>query len=900
MTDFQLNLENEREGYVGKEDSPRSKPSITPTLVIGLGGTGTDTVRLLKRRLVWLWRRQEIEAEMEKVPRGMDPQVWYGEVWQRFEIEGGPPIIQVLAVDTWPWTNRAGQVYLNHHEYAYIGGYNANKVLHNLDNHPEIADWWRWGEDQIRPGQIHSGARQIRAIGRLSFYRRYREFWARVEPQIARITSIQARQDTENRGYQVAPSVATKRVYVISSLCGGTGAGAYLDIAARLRAYFEESAVITGIFVLPSAIIPELRSDLQKDRVRANAYAALKEIEYFQSHAYRLWLPGDDPVSVSPLFNRLYLVERENKAGEGLNSMKDICQLTANQVLLEGLTDVGSRVWEYDVNVTMERRERGGRLVAFNFSSFANSSLIVPHVQMLEYLDLTYARQLVTQGLLRELSPEDENQIGAEVQAALGRLRGMVVRSGAGSGEGPLDDEEYDEEAIEEGVPSHVQPGRSRIAPLEQLMQEVNGLAQRYGLRGAFHFTRRLGEEVGSRLQEAKRAVTRQKSDIEGIGQDLRRLRMSQPWYVRWNVWPLSLLTGAATRAHRQQVATLERRERELEGQLEELMARRDGWDRLDASIGPLAGPIEGRIQAIKRIEDSVIRLDMKRLFESRLLTDQPPYEMLTMVLGEKYIRERLTQEVASGGLNQRFGEDVRQLLQDPLVCQVRLEVSSVPEAGTGRYPTTLALAPCYAGKLENTLKQVAARAVHETTPPELFHVRRILETPDTGFQTRLRDLFTRCQPFWRYDLDAGGLSENDLEQVVLSGVAESDDRSWTYLLRDFPDFQVVETDDPTRIDACRIEHGLPIQYLGVLGQLKSKYDEFLSEHAGPMQLDARWEPGQDDALPDLIDVAPGPMDGEGPSSQDDRPASPQGPDAGAGADHDAGPTPPDSSETFW
>lgn len=847
MPYFQLNLDKKEKKYFGSEPSTERKPAITPTLVIGLGGTGTGSIRLLKRRLVWLWHRQAIENELDDIPDDINPQTWYSEVLRRYEMEGGPPTIQLLAVDTWPWSNRAGQVYLNQHEYAYLGGYNANRVLDNIENHPEIDKWWNWSEEVIQPGQIHSGARQIRAIGRLSFYRRYHEFLAKLGPQLERITSIQGKQDIEDRGYQVAPAQSAKRIYIITSFCGGTGAGAWLDVAARLRAEFLEGAIITGVFVLPSVFIPELGSYLQKDRVQANAYASLKELNYFQSHEYQLHLPREEPVSVSPLFNRLYLVGRQNKAGDSLNSIRDIHQLIANQIFLESLTHVGSSVWEYDVNITTERRKRKGRHITFNFSSFANSSLIVPRQQMLDYCEITYINQLITQGLLRKLNPEGENQIDAEVQLTQGRLIDIVSRFVE---EGLWDGDRYAEEEF-----TDLQSPHSSVGPLEQLKQDVNSLTQRFGLRASLAFSQRVTDNINRKLQEGREIIKRQKTEVEEIGQRLHQLRTSEPWQARLNFWPLSLLMGAAVKSHRRRVALTQRRLQQLRGSMEEMSRERDEWSKLADSITPLIDQIYSRIKLLERIVNSSSSLAMERLFNSRPVSDQPPYEMMTMILGERYIKNKLAPKITSTTLNQHFGEDVRKLLQDKLVFNVQLKVAKEPEARTERHPIELSLFPTEIENLENTLKRIAGNSVHQAIKPEMFDLRRMLDGCDAEFTTRFHNLFHRCQPFWQYDLDIGGLSERDLEQVTLVGIGNSENESWKYLLRDFPEFQIVETDDPTRIDACRIEHGLPIQFLQEIGTLKDIYDKFIQEHAGPMQLDANWEVGKKQALPDLIEL---------------------------------------------
>lgn len=835
----------------------REEPALTPTLVIGLGGTGTEAVRYLKRRLVWLWHRPEIEAEFDRIPPGVDPSIWHKEVWRRFEMEDGPPIVQLLAVDTWPWSNRTGQVYLNNHEYAYIGGYNATRVLEHLPNHPEIADWWRWPEGEMRPGQIHSGARQMRAIGRLSFYRRYREFWRKLKFQIDRMTSLQARQDTEDRGYQVASSKATRRIYIVCSLCGGTGAGAMLDVAARLRATFAEQAIISGIFALPSVFLPDLNSDLQKERVRANAYAALKELTYFQSHPFHLWLPGEEPVEVAPLFNRLFLVERTNLAGESLNSIEDVQQLIANQVFLEGMTDVGSRIWEYDVNVTMERRQREGKLVAYIYSSFANSSLVVPRDDMLEYCELKYADSLIRRGLLRKLTPDERNQLNADATQSFGRLQDIITGETEGVAEEAWEEEAWGEE--EEDLTTSSMPGSRRSgAPLEQFQQEFNQIIQRYGLRGALHFAERLAAALDTRVEQTRQLAATRAEEFQQATERLNARRVRAPGLLRRVVgWLVSPIAGPPMRAHQRELAALQRLEADARRRMDDAIQQRNGWVRLQTALDPLADQLRGRVKLAENVRYQQVAMDMRRLFDTARPTDQRPYEMFTLVLGREYIEEELYPAVLQSGLDRRIRSDAAELLTHPEVCAVHAVTSEQPAPGTAEYETILEVAPTDQARLAAAVEDVARQSARAYIHPEQFHIRSILQTHNTDIQTRLRDLFTRCQPFWRYDLDIGGYSESDLEEIVFAGVYQKDHRNWKYLLRDFPEFKPVETDDPTRIDACRVVHGLPIEYLESLPDMKAKYDRFFQEHTGPLQLDQRWEPGGSAALPELTGEPP-------------------------------------------
>ncbi len=298
------------------------RPTLVPTLVVGLGGTGVGTLRAFKRRLRQAWG----------IPPG----------------EEGPGIIQLLGVDTVPWTNLPGEEYLQRHEYAYVGGYNATQVLRYIDNHPTVKNWWKWDAREVPLGQIHSGARQIRCVGRLSLFRRYRTFWNHLQPKLDRMGAVSTIEEAENMGYPVVREGGIRHIYVVSSLCGGTGSGIFLDVAHKLRDIFQEQAVITGVMALPSVFLQELDSDLQRARIQANSYAALKELDYFQSgHDFEVQYPGEPPTSVSRPFDRIYLIGRRNRRGEALSSIEDVMEMIGHQIFLESVSHIRSPLLAY-------------------------------------------------------------------------------------------------------------------------------------------------------------------------------------------------------------------------------------------------------------------------------------------------------------------------------------------------------------------------------------------------------------------------------------------------------------------------------------------------------------------------------------------------------------------------
>ena len=198
-----------------------TRPTIYPTLVVGVGGMGTNTVRAVKRRFRNTWGGDQL-----------------------------PGMIQLLALDTEPLVNRLDQEPLFADEFAYMGKFDATRLVDNLDQHPEIARWWNY--PTIPLGYIHNGAKQLRPIGRLSFFRNYVTFKQLLETKLTNLDKIRDMETAQNRGFPVVGNF--QLIYVVSSLCGGTGAGMFLDTVHRIRAQVRNNARIVGVFYLPDVI----------------------------------------------------------------------------------------------------------------------------------------------------------------------------------------------------------------------------------------------------------------------------------------------------------------------------------------------------------------------------------------------------------------------------------------------------------------------------------------------------------------------------------------------------------------------------------------------------------------------------------------------------------------------
>ncbi len=364
------------------------KPTIYPTMVVGVGGMGTNTVRAVKRRFRNVW--------------GGDPL---------------PGMIQLMALDTEPLVNRLDQEPLFADEFAYMGKFDATRLVSNLDQHPEIARWWNY--PSIPLGYIHNGAKQLRPIGRLCFYRNYVKFKQLLETKLSNLDKIRDMEIAQNRGFPVVGNY--QLIYVVSSLCGGTGAGMFMDTVHRIRAQVRNNARIVGIFFLPDVLEAEITSDLQRRRIRANAYAALKELNYFQeTQEFNALYPSEQrelPDTPYAPFDFIFLVGRTNRDGRSLARKSDAEQMAAHLIQLTAISHLSSEILGLEVNVVRERmydlngaagevtgvrpsalerlrrrRPRGHFLV---YSGFATSALVAPHESLVDFWQRAFVADLV-------------------------------------------------------------------------------------------------------------------------------------------------------------------------------------------------------------------------------------------------------------------------------------------------------------------------------------------------------------------------------------------------------------------------------------------------------------------------------------------------------------------------
>jgi len=306
---------------------------LRPAIIIGPGGTGNQVVRRLKKFV----------------------KDQYGTT---------PSLLSFLVIDTDEST-------FNDQNWAPLPVLSDNEKLSLYDSqvpfldvrdnpgaYPEIHDWLPASLD-VGLLDHQQGAGQVRMLGRLGFYKSFSFFARRLEYFFTRCQQIQTLL-AANQQYDF--DIETDPVvYLISSVCGGQGAGSFIDAAVAIRALAKNRFPrlnLVGMLTLPSVYAEQVPRE-NWSKVCANTHAALKEVDYLMHSTdkskmrFRFPAPLDRQTITpsQPLFDVCYLVDNRHQRG-ALNRPEEVYDQIATQLFLEIGTPFGARSESVRINLT--------------------------------------------------------------------------------------------------------------------------------------------------------------------------------------------------------------------------------------------------------------------------------------------------------------------------------------------------------------------------------------------------------------------------------------------------------------------------------------------------------------------------------------------------------------------
>lgn len=344
--------------------------SLTPTLYIGVGGTGLETLKLIKSR------------NQEVYPPDL-------------------PIFDYLTIDTRDNEDiepleEAEKIALSKEGSVK----NAGAVLKDIGNlHPDIARWlpeiqkWEKFKDM---GEVMEGANQCRAIGRFLFHLSKLSIRDRIKKKIQNITSAHALSIVNQWQLDVAVGKDVE-IFIVCSLCGGTGSGQFIDLAYMSKQTFKHMNIkVSAILGMPN-LFADTPADTESQN-KANAYAALKELDYYMDNKDYNMIPSFGPSLGTAPFNNVYLISSPNETGVTLRSRDEACKMISTSLFALSASKTKIAYNEYYVNdsskLGIKAPNKQGTQFITTYSSLGVASLKFPYDSLVKACTLRRASEL--------------------------------------------------------------------------------------------------------------------------------------------------------------------------------------------------------------------------------------------------------------------------------------------------------------------------------------------------------------------------------------------------------------------------------------------------------------------------------------------------------------------------
>jgi Tubulin like len=360
---------------------------ITPTLVIGLGGTGHLVVHRLSQEIYETW--------------------------------GDIPIIQCVSIDA-DKRNENCEKYPNF-ELMILDAADPNEYVTGIKN-GHFQQIGKWYKSESRIVDISSGCEDKRYIGRLALFINIVDIRRIIDEKIRRICSDVSRTEVTKRGFVVSDGL---KVFIVNSESGGCGSGISFDVAFNIRDILKQDAFISGYTIMPTVFDNISEESLNSSgkpssyELNRNAIAALKELEYFMNKKNRFTCEYDDSTSVNldfgiKPFDYFYIIDSYSSNSTIILSYEEVIPRIRSAIRFEILSSVGPilnglRITVHDIlNRSYTCNGDGSFLQAYG--TFGSGAYYYPMKEFKELCTCIYTEKLAKSlsSIPKELSkPED-------------------------------------------------------------------------------------------------------------------------------------------------------------------------------------------------------------------------------------------------------------------------------------------------------------------------------------------------------------------------------------------------------------------------------------------------------------------------------------------------------------
>jgi hypothetical protein len=277
------------------------------------------------------------------------------------------------------------------------------------DGRPSLSSWlnprlvYRIPRSQVTTG--------VRALGRLAFCDNYRAIIRRLQLELDEILDPSRLQNAA-RTTRLGLRTNRPRVYLVTSLGGGTGSGMFIDLAYNVRALLRqmgyENPDVVGLLLLPPV-------DGSRTRLMnlGNTHAALKELHHYGSPGVRFQARYHDreaPICDSdPPFSRNVLLPLPDEGDE--IATQEVVEQGAQFLFRDLVTPLGKAADLGRAGLPCPTWEQRGQF----FQTFGLFQLAWPRYALVNAVSRRLCQQVVQRWLTKDSKP-----IRTEVQAWVG------------------------------------------------------------------------------------------------------------------------------------------------------------------------------------------------------------------------------------------------------------------------------------------------------------------------------------------------------------------------------------------------------------------------------------------------------------------------------------------------
>lgn len=780
---------------------------MRPTLLIGLGGTGQKVLVQLKARFM---------RNYGSVPRPVE--------FLAFDTDQG-------AEETALMGERISLT--RGTELHNIGDVETAEIVQHLSRYPAMAAWMSEDKERFPIRAVTMGAQQVRPLGRLAFFWHVGDIYVNLLAAVSRLTHLEL--EAEKRGINV---------FIITSVCGGTGAGIFLDMAYLVRHVVNQSNIrgsscyINGILALPS-VFPTV----DPQGIESNAFAALAELDYLMDNP--VWSVEYGNARVSSVhfqaqrpFNICYLIDSRNENGQGLQGLEEIAPMIAEAVYLQVSSQVGDAnasafdnvhiLGQNTVNVdTDETRPTA-------YSSLGTAAINFPAEKIIEYCAHRLGVEIITDDLLRATVDD----------AAVNKVVEEFIQTHQVDSETLLENLARDADNKVRGVA--LVPSQLDNVDLGTLPRAVNTMVGRAA--------KALDDELLPMLDRNQAAV---RARLErSVATEVERLVQDQSYGLAFAETFLARLD--ARLAEMRDKLGKEREEMDNRRGKAEQGQRQASKEFQDSFAGGLPFGKKKRVHDARDRYLNQAQASLRGRFDVR--RREVAISALSAVSTAVSEQRRRVQTMVERlrRIEQQFRSTVARIASEARSNVLAQEITSPPDIenyyldykGRGPVRPVMGLADQH-GPFSRWLDLEQERMSSNllTFTRELFRPidaisveSVILEKDKDDNRKRLMDLINRSVPFWSYR-KAGVLPADwKAQEIVVVGVDEKEDSIYKNAVS--REQQLTSTFDRHQLLVLQTKHGLPLFALTQYEQFRASHDEVMRRNLKPLYVLPEVRPG--------------------------------------------------------